>query len=355
MAMDDASPRPPRRPRYNGKHPRQFADKYKELQPQKYAAEVEKIVKQGKTPAGTHRPIMVDEVLSTLAIMPGQTVLDCTLGYGGHAQVLLLATQPGGRLLGVDADPIEFPKTELRLKSLGLPSECTVLRRMNFAGIAPFLAEHAPDGVDAIFADLGISSMQIDDPLRGFSFKTEGPLDMRMNPRSGQSASDLLTKLDVEQLSAILVHNADEPEAREIATAILKAQSISPLTTTEALVSAICQGERRSGSKSNEQTLRRVFQALRIAVNEEFRWLDSFLKQVPQFLKTGGRLAILTFHSGEDRRVKASFQTGLENGTYSVATDQVTRPTATEQFSNARSRSAKLRLAIRSHHSQSHC
>ncbi len=349
MVMDDASPRPPRRNRYSGKHPRDFADKYKELQPDKYAADVEKILNQGKTPAGMHRPIMVDEVLDALAIRPGETVLDCTLGYGGHAQALLCATQPGGRLLGVDADPIEFPKTEIRLKALGYPAECTVLRRMNFAGLAPFVAEYAPDGVDAIFADLGISSMQIDDPLRGFSFKVEGPLDMRMNPRSGQSASELLSKLDVEQLSALLVCNADEPDAVRIAKTILKAQAASPLQTTESLVSAICQGERRNLTKSNEQTVRRVFQALRIAVNEEFRWLDSFLNQAPQFLKGGGRLAILTFHSGEDRRVKASFQKGRDNGTYSTTTDQVIRPAATEQYSNARSRSAKLRLAIRSH------
>ena len=346
--MDDASDKPARRHRYSGRNPRNFVDKYKEHQPAAYPEDIAKIIGNGKTPAGMHRPIMVREVLSALALVPGNTVVDCTLGYGGHACELLSAVQPGGRILGVDADPIELPKTEARLRALGTPIDSIVLRRMNFSGIAQFLAVEAPDGVDALMADLGVSSMQYDDPLRGFSFKVDGPLDMRMNPQRGLSASDLLSTLTIAQLQTMLLDNSDEPNAEMIAKTILIAHSKAPLETTFALVGVVRSVMRGHPSSQSDLAIRRVFQAIRIAVNEEFRSLELFLKQLPFYMKKGGRVAILSFHSGEDRRVKASFKQGLQNGLFSTISSDVVRPSLNELIANSRASSAKLRSAIRS-------
>jgi len=345
--MDDSPPKPPRRQRYAGRNPRTFVDKYKEHRPETYPEDIAKILQSGKTPAGMHRPIMVREVLTALALLPGNVVVDCTIGYGGHACELLAAVQPGGRLLGVDADPIELPKTEARLRALGTPDTSIVLRRMNFSGVSQFLAVEAPEGVDALLADLGVSSMQLDDPLRGFSFKVDGPLDMRMNPNRGLSASNLLSTLNHAQLQSMLTDNSDEPNAEAIAKKILSAHSKIPLDTTLGLVSVI-RSALHSHSKSElDMAFRRVFQTLRIAVNEEFRSLDLFLKQLPFYMKKGGRVTILTFHSGEDRRVKASFKKGFQDGLYSSVTNDVIRPPVSELKANSRSSSAKLRLAIR--------
>jgi 16S rRNA (cytosine1402-N4)-methyltransferase len=343
------SEKPPRRPRYKGKNPRQFHEKYKELAPERYPDDIAKILDGGKTPAGTHRPIMVREVLEVLAPRPGDVAMDCTLGYGGHARELLAAVQPGGRLLAVDADPLELPKTEVRLRSLGFPAEALTVRRMNFAGVAQFLAVEAPDGADVLLADLGLSSMQLDDPTRGFTFKADGPLDMRMNPARGVSAADLLSKLNPAKLSKLLTDNSDEPLAHELADAILVAHERKSLTTTRALADVVRSTVSRSSQRGAEtdDAVRRVFQALRIAVNDEFGALDTFLRQLPSCLKAGGRVAILTFHSGEDRRVKAAFKQGLQEGLYeSIATD-VIRASADEQRANPRSSSAKLRFAVR--------
>jgi len=202
---DPAAPAPhKRRVRYAGKNPRRFEDKYKERDPQRHADTVAKVIAAGKTPAGTHRPIMVAEILEVLAPKPGEVAVDCTLGYGGHAQEILARLQPNGRLLGLDADPIELPKTEARLRALGFDEKVFTAHRSNFAGLPQVLAsvaavcdrredddnvrrsQTAATGADLILADLGVSSMQIDDPARGFSVKFSGPLDMRMNPQRGQ-------------------------------------------------------------------------------------------------------------------------------------------------------------------------
>ncbi len=346
--MDSSSEKPPRRRRYAGRNPRSFEDKYKEHQPNLYPGDVAKIVEQGKTPAGMHRPIMVDEVLSILALVPGETAVDCTLGYGGHARELLTAVQPGGRLLGVDADPIELPKTEARLRASVAADASIILRRMNFAGVAQFLAVEAPDGVDGFLADLGVSSMQLDDPSRGFSFKFDGPLDMRMNPQRGMSATDLLSTLDSNHFVAILTENSDEPHAMIIAQSILLAHAKKPIDTTLALVQIVRERMKALAPSELDLTVRRVFQSLRIAVNEELGSLDVLLKQLPSTMKKGGRIAMITFHSGEDRRVKASFKRGLDDGLYSSISKEVIRASFDEQRSNARSKSAKLRFAIRS-------
>jgi 16S rRNA (cytosine1402-N4)-methyltransferase len=341
--------RPKRRPRYRGPNPRLFHEKYKEHRPDRYPDDVAKVLAGGKTPAGTHRPIMTAEILRALAPRPGDVAVDCTLGYGGHARALLDAVQPGGRLLGLDADPIEFSRTEARLLALGHPPGSIVLRRANFATLPRFLAEEAPEGADVLLADLGLSSMQIDDPTRGFTFKADGPLDMRMNPERGRPASALLSELGEPGLARLLDENADEPRARELAAAILQAHARTPIATTRALASAVraaCTRLGRSGEAA-EDAVRRTFQALRIAVNDEFGVLAEFLRTLPGCLRPGGRAAILTFHSGEDRRVKAAFKAGLHAGVYASIAEDVVRPSAEERRDNPRSSSAKLRFAVR--------
>ena len=328
------SEKPKRRQRYSGKNPRHFSEKYKEHAPERYADDVAKVIAKGKTPAGMHRPVMVREVLEILAPQAGELAVDCTLGYGGHAVELLAALQPAGRLIGLDVDPIELPKTEARLRALGFGPDTFTAIRTNFAGLARILSEPA----DVIFADLGVSSMQLDNPARGFTYKDDGPLDLRMNPQRGQTASELLKALDEPALAALLVENADEPNADRMAQAMLRA----PVLTTTQLATAI------RGAGGDDDSVRRAFQALRIAVNDEFGALEAFLHSLPFCLKAGGRVAILTFHSGEDRRVKKSFQSGKRLGTYSQISDEVVRATSEELRANPRSRSAKLRWARRS-------
>lgn len=343
---DDASPssRRPRRPRYRGKNPRRFEEKYKEHDPQRYVDTVAKVLASGKTPAGTHRPVMVQEILEALAPAPGDVAVDCTLGYGGHGQEILARISPGGRLLGLDADPVELPKTEARLRSLGYRSETFDAFRSNFAGLPQILAKTGLPGADLILADLGVSSMQIDDPSRGFSTKQEGPLDMRMNPARGQSACAFLRRIDAAKLARLLIDKADEPQAERLAWALAG----KSFPTTLSLASAIRSQLPRHSEEAVELTVRRVFQALRIEVNDEFSALDALLRGLPSCLNPGGRVAILTFHSGEDRRVKKSFESGRDAGLYSQISAEVIRPGAAERNANPRSSSAKLRWARRS-------
>ena len=370
-----------RRVRYSGKNPRRFEEKYKERDPQRYADTVAKVLASGKTPAGTHRPIMVAEILAALAPKPGELAVDCTLGYGGHAREILARLQPGGHLLGLDADPIELPKTEARLRAAGFGPEIFTAIRSNFAGLPQALASfhslssliggegqgeeavvrklesltptlspfgrgegeefRAVTGADCILADLGVSSMQIDDPARGFSVKTDGPLDMRMNPQRGFPASALLEKISPDALAKLLQENADEPRAGELAEALAG----KSFATTKSLAAAIRAALPRLGKDDLDLTVRRVFQALRIAVNDEFSALDMLLRHLPACLNPGGRVAILTFHSGEDRRVKKSFEAGLRDGFYADIAHEVIRPTPEERHDNPRSSPAKLRWA----------
>ncbi len=344
--------KPKRRPRYKGSHPRQFHEKYKELNPSRYAEDVAKIIASGKTPAGTHRSIMVREILEVLAPKPGEVAVDATLGYGGHAAELLKAVLPGGTLLALDVDPIELPKTEARLRGMNFPAEALLIRRSNFAGLSRVLTAENIEGADVLLADLGLSSMQIDDPARGFTFKRSGPLDLRMNPQRGQPASAFLATLDASELAQLLEANADEPHALALARAIVAKQQRAPITTTTALAETVAEALRSSpgghGGQDFDPSIRRVFQALRIAVNDEFGALDTFLRLLPGCLKRGGRVAMLTFHSGEDRRVKLAFKDGARSGDYSRIAEEVVRPGAEELRANPRSASAKLRWAVRS-------
>jgi 16S rRNA (cytosine1402-N4)-methyltransferase len=341
--LPSPSPSPhKRRQRYRGRNPRRFEDKYKEHSQD--AETVAKVLASGKTPAGTHRPIMVAEILAVLAPKPGELAVDCTLGYGGHAREILSRILPGGKLIGLDQDPIELPKTEVRLRELGFGPEVFIARRSNFAGLPQVLAEQGIAGADLILADLGVSSMQIDDPGRGFSVKQDGPLDMRMNPQRGQPAAALLQKIKPTALAEMLQEFADEPNAVLLAAALAG----KPFATTRDLAAAIRAALPRLGKSDSELTVRRVFQALRIAVNDEFPALETFLRHLPACLNPGGRVAVLTFHSGEDRRVKKAFAAGREQGIYAKISEEVIRPSPEEMRSNSRSAPAKLRWARRS-------
>lgn len=329
-----------RRLRYSGRNPRSFDQKYKELRGD--AETLEKVKASGKTPAGTHRPIMVREILEILIPRPGMTLVDCTLGFGGHSGEILPMILPKGRLIGLDTDPVELPRTAERLegKTGAVAGRDFFPRHTNYAGIAKVVEELAPEGVDGILADLGLSSMQIDDPARGFSYKVAGPLDMRMNPAKGPSARELLRKTKVEKLERWLRENADEPRARILAETLAG----KDFPTTSALRGAI---EAVTPEWAVKDTLPRVFQAIRIAVNDEFSALDTLLRTLPGLMKPGARVAVLTFHSGEDRRIKHAFREGLEQGIWSSISEEVIRPSATEVRDNPRSSSAKLRWAER--------
>jgi 16S rRNA (cytosine1402-N4)-methyltransferase len=336
-----------RRPRYRGTHPRRFDEKYKELDPARYPDLVAHVRAGGKTPAGQHVPILVDDVLEVLAPRPGHRGVDATLGWGGHAEALLRRLSPGGHLLALDADPVELPRAEARLRAMGFGHEVLTVRRTNFAGVhAAVGAAGWHEGADWVFADLGVSSMQIDDPSRGFSVKFDGPLDMRMNPSRGVAAAAWLERAssDVSALAGMLRANADEPYAAEIAAAL--AEKRGALTTTRSLAEAVRRALGASVRASDaDASVRRVFQAIRIEVNDEFGALDAFLRQMPQCLRPGGRVAVLTFHSGEDRRVKRAFDQARREGTYSDVSREVVRASGAERRANPRAASAKLRWA----------
>lgn len=338
-----------RRVRYSGTHPRHFSEKYKEHQPEKYADVVEKVIRKGSTPAGMHISICVKEILDFLQIQPGQKGLDATLGYGGHTLEMLKCLKGEGHIYGLDVDPIESAKTKERLKNLGYGEDILTVKLLNFRNIDQVAAEAGK--FDFVLADLGVSSMQIDNPERGFSYKTDGPLDLRMNPQKGVSAAERLKEVTEEELYGMLLENADEPYAQEIARAVICQRRISPIETTtdlrnviEKALSFLPEKERREAVKKSCQ---RSFQALRIDVNSEFEVLYDFLEKLPQVLAPNGRAAILTFHSGEDRLVKKSFKQFYKEGIYSEICKDVIRPSQEECNRNSRAKCTKMRWAVR--------
>lgn len=348
--MDEQGPKKPRRVRYKGTHPKSFKEKYKELNPEQYAADIEKVIQQGKTPAGMHRSICVKEILDFLKIKPGQVGLDATLGYGGHALEILKLLGKKGKLFATDVDPFELPRTKERLTALGYGEDVLAIRKMNFAGIDQIVAEAGP--LNFVLADLGVSSMQIDNPDRGFSFKIEGPLDLRLNPKSGKSAATFLKSVSEEELGELLVENADEPYYKHIAKTITDKLAKGMIIATtkdlqEVIIEALDQLPKNITKDEIKKSCQRTFQALRIAVNDEFGVLDKFLEKLPDALAPGGRVAILSFHSGEDRRVKKSFQYFFREGIYKEIAPDPIRPTAEECNANPRAKSAKLRWAVK--------
>ncbi len=345
--MPDDAPPHRRRPRYPGTHPSRFQDKYKELDPLRFADEKLKVAARGQTPAGSHRSIMVDEILDRLLPKAGELALDATLGYGGHAREIMARLRPGGHLVGLDMDPIELPRTEARLRKEGFDSDIFSVRRINFAGLPALIPEVG--AFDCILADLGPSSMQIDDPVRGFTYKADGPLDLRFNPRRGMPASALLAGLSELDLTELLKANADEPFAREIAHALCTAGEpvCSTLQLADLIRGALLAAGFDRTAPQTRTSLQRCFQALRIAVNDEGGVLDQFLAHLPGALKPGGRVAILSFHSGEDRRVKKAFLEGFREGIYADIAPSPERPSHEERRENPRCSSAKLRWAVR--------
>lgn len=339
-----------RRVRYKGTHPRNYSEKYKELQPEKYADTVEKVIRKGSTPAGMHISICVKEILDFLQIKPGQKGLDATLGYGGHTQEMLKCLDSQGHLYALDVDPIEIVKTKARLEALGYGPDILTILQQNFANIDQVAAQAGP--FDFVLADLGVSSMQIDNPERGFSYKFEGPLDLRLNPQKGISAAERLKKISREELEGMLLENSDEPYAKEIARAVVssirKGKSIATTTELQRLIEetlAFLPADIRK--ETVKKSCQRTFQALRIDVNSEFEVLEEFLEKLPDVLAAGGRVAMLTFHSGEDRLVKKSFKRFYREGIYSEIATDVIRPSAEECSRNSRARSTKMRWAIK--------
>lgn len=339
--------KPKRRKRYSGKYPKTFEEKYKEQQPDKYQDVIAHVMDKGNTPAGMHRSIMVDEILSFLNIQPSEVGLDCTLGFGGHSKHMLTVLNHTGHLHATDLDPIELPKTEQRLIDAGFTKDDFSLHNINFRD----LDQIPVDGFDFVLADLGVSSMQIDDPSRGFTFKFDGPLDLRMNPHIGIPANIRLLELTADEIEGMLIENADEVYAKEIATEITKSTSRGELIeSTKDLHKVIQKALSKLPKSIQEEAIKkasqRTFQALRIDVNQEYEALYDLMEKLPLLLKPGGRVAILTFHSGEDRLVKKAFQYYQRQGVYSVVTGP-DFPSLQEVHDNPRARSAKLRCAIK--------
>ena len=340
-----------RRVHYSGKYPKKFEEKYKEQNPEKYADTVAHVISKGSTPAGMHISIMVKEILDFLNIQPGQQGLDCTLGYGGHTRKMLEKLQGSGCIYGLDVDPIESKKTMERLRNAGFTEDIFKFRLINFAEIDKVSEEAGK--FDFVLADLGVSSMQIDDPERGFSYKIDGPLDLRLDPEHGESAAERLHNITKEEFIGMMVENSDEPYAQEIADKVFSLMKKGdPMDTTTALRTAIESSLWKLPKEEKDQAIKkscaRVFQALRIDVNSEFEVLYKFLEKLPGILNPGGRVAILTFHSGEDRLVKKSVKELSKAGIYSEVAGDVIRPSAEECRINPRSKSTKMRWAIKS-------
>lgn len=339
-----------RRVRYKGKYPRKYEEKYKELNPEKYKETIAHVISKGNTPAGMHISIMVKEILDFLQIKPGETGFDATLGYGGHTKAMMECLKGEGHMYATDVDPEESAKTKKRLAEQGFGEDILTVKLQNFCTIDEIAEEIG--GFDFILADLGVSSMQIDNPKRGFSFRADGPLDLRLNQEKGISAAERLDEISREELAGMLYENSDEPYCEEIAKAITdEIRKGNRVDTTTKLRELIADTLDFLPEKEKKDTIRktcqRVFQALRIDVNREFEVLYEFMEKLSDALKPGGRVAILTFHSGEDKLVKKALKAGYKAGIYSDYAKDVIRPSAQECAQNGRARSTKMRWAIK--------
>ncbi len=348
--MSDQEKTHKRRIRYSGKYPKTYKEKYKELNPEKYSETIERVIQKGSTPAGMHIPIMVNEILEFLQIKPGDIGVDATLGYGGHTLEMLKKLEFDGHLYSLDIDSIELPKTKERLEKLGYGSNILTVKELNFSRIDEVVQESGL--LDFVLADLGVSSMQIDNPERGFSYKKDGPLDLRMNPQIGIPASTRLRRLSQEEIEGMLVENSDEPHAEVISKAIIKEiKNGAHINTTSKLQNIIANALQfiHSSTRDNEikKSCQRSFQALRIDVNREFESIFNFLEKLPDVLAKDGRVVVLSFHSGEDRLVKKSFKRLLREGVYKEISPEIIRPSLEECKINNRARSTKMRWAIK--------
>ena len=349
---NSSQPKHSRRPRYSGTHPKSYQQKYKEHNITAHSELRDHLRAKGKTPAGTHIPVMTEEILACLKPAPGEIVIDCTLGYGGHALEFIKRIGPNGKLIALDIDNAELERTKNRLAKADAQVS---FHRSNFAGIAKVLSKENLQACDIIFADLGVSSMQIDDPNRGISYKHKGPLDMRMDDRLKQTGVDLLNTLSEEELDNALWELSDEPDHQEIARSIVAQRASGEITQTSQLVRLIFDVKgltpkmwtkiQQSSKFGSLHPAARTFQALRILVNDELGSLKQLLRVAPNCLKPGGRIGIISFHSGEDRLVKRSFREGVRDETYFSAAKNPLVPRIKEVKANPRSASAKFRWA----------
>ncbi len=247
-----------RRARYKGKYPKKFEEKYKELQPEKYKDTIEHVIQKGNTPAGMHISIMVKEILDFLNIQPGETGFDATLGYGGHTKAMLECLQGKGHIYATDVDPEESAKTRKRLEEQGFTEDILTIRLQNFCTIDEIAKEVG--GFDFILADLGVSSMQIDNPKRGFSFKVDGPLDLRLNQEEGISAAKRLESISRDELAGMLYENSDEPYCEELAKAITdEIRKGHPIDTTTRLREVIEKTLDFLPEKEKKETIKKSF------------------------------------------------------------------------------------------------
>jgi 16S rRNA (cytosine1402-N4)-methyltransferase len=307
------------------------------------------------TPAGQHRPVLLEAVLAALEPRPGDTVVDCTVGWAGHSAELLRRVGPTGKLVGIDLDAENLPRARERLTEVNFPFS---LHHGNFAALPTVLAEEGIREVNGVLADVGMSSMQVDDPDRGFSYARDGPLDMRMDRGRGRPASLVLATIAEAELARALREYGDEPDAERVAAALVRAREQAPLERTGDVTRAILELQKESGGKGSWKLrpapgkwelhpAARTFQALRILVNRELANLEQLLRVLPEVTAPGGRVAVISFHSGEDRLVKAAFRAGLARGVYEAVSPEPVRATYAERTANPRSRSAKLRWARR--------
>ena len=292
-----------------------------------------------------HLPVLLQEVLTALDPRPGKTIVDCTTGLGGHSAEILRRLLPDGRLICLDFDPANLELARAKLTPIG--GNFTLVHS-NFAGLQNVLASLGIEKVDGILADLGVASPQIDDPARGFSYRASGPLDMRMDPTRGQPASALVNRMKERELAEAFLEFGDETDAPQIARLIVERREKNPILTTDALAAIICEArdftlKRAAGAKLHPAA--RTFQALRILVNREMANLEHLLKMIPAMLRPGGVAAMISFHSGEDRRVKDAFRGGHRAGVYASVSREPIVAAEQEQQGNSRSRSAKLRVA----------
>jgi 16S rRNA (cytosine1402-N4)-methyltransferase len=308
------------------------------------------------TPAGEHRPVLLREVLDVLGPRPGEIAADCTVGLAGHALAILRALAPGGRLIGLDWDQGSLNRAETVLRGTG---QSFVLHQANFASLPHVLAREQTNGVDVLIADVGMSSVQVDDPGRGFSYVRDGPLDMRMDTSRGRTAAQILASISEDELVAALIDLADEPNALVIARALIAARDQSPILRTWELARIVGGVLGKPVSRPAGWRLRtdpdrwqphpaaRTFQTLRMLVNRELPNLQELLRVLPHCVRPGGRVAVISFHSGEDRLVKQALRDGFIMGFYDETAVEPVRPSEEEKLANPRSRSAKLRWARR--------
>lgn len=291
-------------------------------------------------PSTGHESVMLAQVLELLAPQPGQIFVDCTTGRGGHSQAIAQRLGNPGSLLCVDADPRNLAFAQKRLTNLPVR-----FFHANFSELKEVLEQAEVPAVHGILADLGLSTNQFLDPTYGMSFSEPGPLDMRIDPRSRETAADIVNKYREDDLANVLYELADERYSRRIARKIVESRRTSPINSTERLAELVRSAVPRSGASEKIDPATRTFMALRMRVNREVENLDALLEQAPRLLKPGGRFAVISFHSVEDRAVKRAFRFAEQTGLLKVLTKKPLTPTDDEIAANPRSRSAKLRVA----------